>query len=359
MSGDDEAPWLKSWRAWTETASKGFQPGMGQPFSADSIAGLADSFRHFARAIQGMMNKGGGEDFANRFIAMLQRAACAGDSANHDDFINALLASAPRALLGVFPDAGAGRAWLQWSATTQAWAHELLALPSIGPLREWQEMLKTVQAAALHEDRIRAAVDEHYRLVTRAALSRLALALEDHDGPPIRSVRALYDLWIDQAEAAYAERVMSHEFARDFAAWVNAGSALRLAIRKLGGRLTALIDAPGRDEIDVLLARQRDMQRELSALRAEREAAHANQPPVIPVTNAAADTVMRAAAPQAVPAAKRGAPRAIGAAAPRPKRRASNGGKSPATKRADATPPRAKKAPRGEFDIGHILDANK
>jgi hypothetical protein len=347
VSGDDEAPWLKSWRAWTETASKGFQPGMGQPFSADSIAGLTDAFQHFARAIQGMMNKGGGEDFANRFIAMLQRAARSGDTADHEDFINALLASAPRALLGVFPDAGAGRAWLQWSATTRAWAHELLALPSVGPLREWQEMLKSVQAAALHEDRRRAAIDEHYRLVTRAALSRLALALEDNEGPPIRSVRALYDLWIDQAEAAYAERVMSHEFARDFAAWVNAGSALRLAIRKLGGRLTALIDAPGRDEIDALLARQRDMQRELSALRAERDAAQVNQPPVIAMTSAAADT------------AKRSAPRAVGAAAPRPKRRASNGGKSPATMRADATPPRAKKAPRGEFDIGHILDANK
>ncbi len=88
-------------------------------------------------------------------------------------------------------------------------------------------------------------------------------------------MRALYDLWIDEAEAAYAERVMSDAFARDFAAWVNGGSDVRLAVRKLGGRLSALFDAPGREEIDALLERQQTMQRELDALRAERDATRA------------------------------------------------------------------------------------
>lgn len=348
MSGGDELPWVKAWREWTESASRGFKAGSGQAFAPDAAHRLGDAFQSFARAIQAMLKQSGGEDFARRFVEMLLSAAGQGGAVNDNDFLNAVLASAPRALLGVFPDAGAGQAWLQWSATGQSWAQEILALPSIGPQREWQEMLKAVQAAALNERHARSLIDEHYRLVTRAALLRLASALEDHTGPPIRTVRALYDLWIDQAEAAYFERVMSERYARDFAAWVDSGSALRLAVRKLGGRLSALFDAPGREEIDALLERQQAMQRELDALRAAHAQPRAEASPAAPERPPGRQSVARATSANG----KKAAP---ARSKPAPANTMNNAAATPARSK----PPRPRKAARGEFDIGHILDANK
>ena len=355
MSVDKEAPWAAAWREWTTLASKGFKPGpSAQPFEprAASASGFADAYLAFARGIQQMLKQGGGQDFATRFVQALQSAARSGaGAASNDDFLNAFLRAAPNALLGAFPDAQAGLAWRQWSATLMAWLSEVLALPAVGPQREWQEMLTAVQRAVLAETDARAVIDEHYRLATRTALHAFADYLKDDGGPPITTLRALYDGWIDHAEAAYAERVMSEDFARDFAAWVNAGSEVRLAVRGVGGRLSALFDAPGRDEIDALLERQQAMQRELASLRAEREAARsevrAPAPAVITVAELkASDTPVvktppRAVSKKAVPAAMTSSHKTSG-----PPRR--------------STPKVARSKPlRAEFDIGHILDAGK
>lgn len=357
MSADKEAPWAAAWREWMTLASKGFKPGPGaQPFAprTASASGFAEAYLAFARGIQQMMKQSGGEDFAGRFVQSLQSAARAGAGpAANDDFLNAFLRAAPRALLGALPDAHGGQAWQQWSTTLINWASELLALPSVGPQREWQEMLKAVQRAALAETAARAAIDEHYRLATRAALQAFADYLKDDGGAPISTLRALYDAWIDHAEAGYAARVMSEDFARDFAAWVNAGSEVRLAVRGLGSRLSAVFDAPGRDEIDALLERQQAMQRELAALRAEREAARSETRAAVSASSLVsvaavlvadppvAKPLPRAVSNKAVPAAKVSGPKTVSR-----------------SRHSTAKVGRSKPA-RGEFDIGHILDAGK
>lgn len=355
MSADKEAPWVVAWREWTTLASKGFKPGANaQPFApgAASANGFAEAYLSFARGIQQMLKQGGGQDFANRFVQSLQNAARAGAGpAANDDFLNAFLRAAPSALSGAFPDAHAGLAWRQWSATLMSWLKEMLALPAVGPQREWQEMMKAVQRAALAETDARAVIDEHYRLATRSALHAFAAYLKDDSGAPITSLRALYDSWIDHAEAAYAQRVMSEDFARDFAAWVNAGSEVRFAVRDAGGRLSALFDAPGRDEIDALLERQHAMQRELASLRAEREAARREvRASAAAVTAVAMSDVSAAPVAKAPPRAVRKKPMpAAAVSSPKP-------GRPP--RQSTAKVARAK-PPRGEFDIGHILDAGK
>ena len=357
MSADKEAPWVAAWREWTTLASKGFKPApSAQPFEprAASASGFAEAYLAFARGIQQMMKQGGGEDFASRFVQSLQSAALSGAGpAANDDFLNAFLRAAPNALLGAFPDAHAGLAWRQWSTTVMSWASELLALPAVGPQREWQEMLKAVQRAVLAETEARAVIDEHYRLATRAALHAFADYLKDDSGPPISTLRALYDAWIDHAEAAYAGRVMSEDFARDFAAWVNAGSEVRLAVRGLGGRLSALFDAPGRDEIDALLERQQAMQRELAALRAEREAARSEVR--APVSAAALVSVAEVLVSD--PAVAKPPPRAVSKKLV-PAAKASGAKTAKAPRPSTAKVGRSKPL-RGEFDIGHILHAGK
>ena len=355
MSVDKEAPWAAAWREWTSLASKGFKPGpSAQPFAprAASASGFAEAYLAFARGIQQMLKQGGGQDFANRFVQSLQGAARSGAGpASNDDFLNAFLRAAPNALLGAFPDAHAGQAWRQWSATLMAWLSEVLALPAVGPQREWQEMMKAVQRAVLVETDARAVIDEHYRLAMRTALYAFADYLKDDGGPPITTLRVLYDRWIDHAEAAYAARVMSEDFARDFAAWVNAGSEVRLAVRGVGGRLSALFDAPGREEIDALLERQQAMQRELASLRAEREAAPSEVLGPAPALITVAELKASDAPVVKMP------PRAVGRKAAPAATTSSQKTSGPPRR---GTPKVARSKPLlGEFDIGHILDAGK
>jgi hypothetical protein len=354
---------MAAWRQWLGLVSPGIKAGDTPAFTPGHAAasGFGEAYQSFARAVAQMLAQGSDNEFARRFIDALNSAArYGGSSAGNDDFLNVFLRSTPRALLSAFPDAGAGHAWQQCSTTLTQWAQELLALPSVGPQREWQEMLKAVQRALLLEQQTRVTLDEHYRLASRAAVAQFAAKLEDDSGPPITTVRALYDAWIDEAEVAYAARVMSEPFAQDFAAWVNAGSDVRLAVRRLGGRMSALFDVPGREEMDALLERQHAMQRELANLRAERDATP-TAAPLAPTAPAATSVHELPVERQAgTPAAKVRSRRAKSPKVSSPEL-------AKATEKVTAPKPARPKSPalrkakpvRGEFDISHILDAGK
>lgn len=353
---------MAAWRQWVGLVSSGIKAGDTHAFTPGHAAasGFGEAYQSFARAIAQMLAQGGDNEFARRFIEALNSAARYGGPAGNDDFLNVFLRSTPRALLSAFPDAGAGHAWQQCSMTLTKWAQELLALPSVGPQREWQEMLKAVQRALLLEQQTRAALDEHYRLASRAAIARFATTLEDDNGPPITTVRGLYDAWIDEAEAAYAARVMSEPFAQDFAAWVNAGSDVRLAVRRLGGRMSALFDVPGREEMDALLERQHAMQRELANLRAERDATRSATPlaPSAPVATAVSQQPVEPQAGTPTAKARSRNVKSRKVSFPEPAK-ATDKVKAPKPARPRSPALRKAKPARGEFDISHILDAGK
>ncbi len=354
---------MAAWRQWMGLVSPGIKAGDTYAFTPGHAAasGFGEAYQSFARAIAQMLAQGGDNEFARRFIEALNSAArYGGGPAGNDDFLNVFLRSTPRALLSAFPDAGAGHAWQQCSMTLTKWAQELLALPSVGPQREWQEMLKAVQRALLLEQQTRAALDEHYRLASRAAIARFATTLEDDNGPPITTVRGLYDAWIDEAEAAYAARVMSEPFAQDFAAWVNAGSDVRLAVRRLGGRMSALFDVPGREEMDALLERQHAMQRELANLRAERDATRSATPlaPSAPVATAVSQQPVEPQAGTPTAKARSRNVKSRKVSFPEPAK-ATDKVKAPKPARPRSPALRKAKPARGEFDISHILDAGK
>ena len=353
VGGGAEAPWLAAWREWMGLATRGFKSAPATDFFQQRGAtGFAQTYLEFAQTIQKLLRTNAQADFATRFVKALQAAApYSVGYASGDEFLNAFLRAAPTALLAAFPAANSASAWQQGSATLRAWIEQLLALPAVGPQREWQVLLNDLQRAGLAEQATRESVEAHYLHATRAALKRFAATLQDSGGAPITSVRALYDAWIDQAEAAYAERVMTATFSRDFAAWIDAGSDLRLALRALGARVSALLDAPQRDEIDVLLQRQQDMQRELAALRAERREVH-SAPREAPESGSAPVS-----------------PAVVSKAPPAPSPRKPSSGSAPAGKVAQTPAPKkarptAGKVPkpkstRGEFDIARILDGGK
>lgn len=345
-TGGAELPWVAAWRAWLE------QLGSREPAAADARAsaagGFACAYLDFAKAMQRLLEAAGPGEFGARLIAALRGGA--GDAA-----LNEFLRAAPAAMLHGLAGERASQPWAQWSATLTRWADELLRVPLIGPGREWQSLVRTIERAALAEGAARDRLAAHLQAVLRAAQSHLADRLEQDDGPPITTLRALYDLWIECAEQAYAERVMGDDYARDFAAWANAGSDLRLAVNALLTRAAGAVDAPRREEIDALLHRQRVLEEQLAALQVARTDERRSAPP--PPAPTAEVAQANPAAPLPKPTPRPRQPRKAERKPAPPKARAKPRAPRPETTKAPA--PRHARKSGAEFDIAEILGMGK
>jgi BMFP domain-containing protein YqiC len=139
-------------------------------------------------------------------------------------------------------------------------------------------------------------------------------------GQQLTSARALFDLWIDAAEEAYAEIALSPEFRSAYGALVNAQMRVRQGVQREVEQAAAQVGMPTRTEIDAAHRRIAELER---ALRRMRDGAD----------------VAPAAAPRAAKAAPTPARRPAAAVKP-----AAAAKKSAAPKRASAPPPALKKS---------------
>jgi predicted flap endonuclease-1-like 5' DNA nuclease len=97
-------------------------------------------------------------------------------------------------------------------------------------------------------------------------------------GEHIKSLRALYDMWVDASEEAYAEFAMSDEYQVVYGDLVNALMRVRKDLNTIAEQQYHLMNIPTRSEIDTMQHRQQEMRRdnrhlahELQSLRAELE----------------------------------------------------------------------------------------
>ena len=261
-------PWLEAWRKWTSIVTDaGAAAVAGKAGSRASAAGgFAQAYSDFGNVLIRLLDDANPTDLASKLLDALARSK-GGCGSQGDAIINAFIAAAPATMLGLLPNANVAQSWQQWITTLGDWSNELLALPALGPTREWSGKIAAIQRAVLAEREAAIVISGHYRTAFEAGLRGLAVHLSDHSGPPITTVRGVYDAWVTQAESAYKAQLMSVEFSRDFALWINAGSALRLAMRGLGERVGALLDLPQRSEIDILLQRHRALRAEFLASR--------------------------------------------------------------------------------------------
>jgi len=142
---------------------------------------------------------------------------------------------------------------------TLAFGKAFAAWPALGLGREWQSKLQRCWQAWLADRE----ADQHLRTVQwralRAGCERCRRALAA-PGPAVASLRGLYDLFVDQVEAAWREAAMSDDYARAFGGRVNAGLALRTAIRDCVQALGSLFDLAGRAELDAIERRLRALE---------------------------------------------------------------------------------------------------
>ncbi|MGA0587324.1 poly(R)-hydroxyalkanoic acid synthase subunit PhaE [Dyella sp. KRB-257] len=162
------------------------------------------------------------------------------------------------------------QAWLaavgQGGSAGADW-HRPMHMPAFGLQREQQERQQALMAAMLDS----AEQQRRYQaLILRAnaqGLERLQDRLAEHSEPgrQIESLKALYDLWVDSVEEAYAEIALSDEFREVYGAMVNAQMLERQLMQQQLEELCRQLGLPTRSEVDSLGKRLQEVRREQRA----------------------------------------------------------------------------------------------
>ena len=204
----------------------------------------------------------------------------------------------------------------QWSETTAPWlaglrseAMKTLGLPAFGFTREHQERLQALGKAQI---RLQEAQDAYNTLlagVSKQAFDRFEsmLAEREEPGRQIGSVRALFDLWVDAAEEAWAQAALSSDYRSAFGELANAQMQLRAAAQAIGEQTAVQLGLPGRVELDSAHRKIAELERQLR--RMQRGAATAAPSPV-PVSES----------PESAPSRKAAKPAASKSTASKPAR---------------------------------------
>ena len=183
---------------------------------------------------------------------------------------------------------------------------EWLQRPAFGPAREHQERLQALALAWQQWEERNEAFNAILAQAGEDAFKRFERLLEQHDAPGKRleSARALFDLWIDAAEEAWAEIAMSAEYRHAYAEMTNALMRLRLGLQREVEQFGAMLGLPGRSELDAVHRKVADLERALHAARrgAAKPAQAAASRPARPATVAASAEVPVAETPAAVAA---------------------------------------------------------
>ena len=164
----------------------------------------------------------------------------------------------------------------QWTEAAKpfldAWQREgrsILGMPAFGIGREQQERLQKLVQAQLDYQQCEA----DYNALMMQALQRAyevfqdKLAEREEPGRQLTSARALFDLWIDAAEEAYAGIALSPEFRKVYGALVNAQMRLRNGMQREVERVCETFGMPTRTEVDAAHRKIAELERMLRRMR--------------------------------------------------------------------------------------------
>lgn len=141
----------------------------------------------------------------------------------------------------------------------------LLSLPTFGIAREHQERLQKLAQAQVEFQQRSAAYGAVLVQVGKRAFELFEDKLTACQAPgrQLTSMRALFDLWIDAAEDAYAEAAASPEFGKLQGALVNAQMRLRAGIQRELESICGLFGMPTRTEVDAAHRKIAELERRL------------------------------------------------------------------------------------------------
>jgi polyhydroxyalkanoate synthase subunit PhaE len=141
------------------------------------------------------------------------------------------------------------------------------SLPTFGLTREMQ-LDQQALAAAIHDyTQINARYHTLLQQVNTQGIARLQELLGQHaePGKQLDSMKALYDLWVDAMEAAYAEMALSDEYRDVFGALVNAQMQVRKLQQQQTEQMCRELGIPTRSEVHSLGQRLQQLRRDMQA----------------------------------------------------------------------------------------------
>ena len=168
---------------------------------------------------------------ASQWMGQMQQLAAqfgAGDAQPAD------IARAWRVLVGENPFAQAAAAGAFMPPAFGGAARRPFDMPAFGYTREHQERAQAYAKAVADFQQASQAFNAIVAEAGQEAFSRFEslLASRATDGKPVESASALFDLWIDAAEDAYADIALGERFQRAFGEYVNTQMRVRAAMQK-------------------------------------------------------------------------------------------------------------------------------
>ena len=141
-------------------------------------------------------------------------------------------------------------------------------MPGFGPGRNhharWRALAKAQQdyqaQLQAYMGQLQGAIDD--------AFGVFEAKLREHEDPgrQLTNARAMFDLWIDAAEEAYAASALSEEFREVYAGFANAQMRLRSLLQRETEQLCEQLGLPTRSELDAAHRHIADLERRLRRL---------------------------------------------------------------------------------------------
>ncbi len=228
---------------------------------AGQFAGRSASAEEIAGAWKQAMG-GGGNPFASLFTQMTGRG-----QSGFDQWYEQVAPMLKGMLGGGMPGNGMFGGMHQYGMPQGDM--NALHMPAFGLHREhqerWQALLEAQQTLQQANEGYKALMLE----AGRDAFERFErkLAERSEPGRQLQSARALFDLWIDAAEEAYAEIALSAGFRKAYGELVNAQMRVRAGIQREVELIGGLFGMPGRTEVDAAHRKIAELERQLRRLR--------------------------------------------------------------------------------------------
>lgn len=148
-------------------------------------------------------------------------------------------------------------------------------LPALGLTRERQESLQRIQSLSQQLLQNQAQLAQIWSGIIGDALKALGerVGRKLAAGETIDSSRALYDLWVESAEEAYARTAFNPTYAKAQAELANTVAKLRIEQRAAIESVAKIYDLPTREELNTIHRRLRDLKAELRRVNAKLDAA--------------------------------------------------------------------------------------
>lgn len=258
--------WNEAMNWWSQLAQGGAQgfPGVGD----EAVSRFTSQAQGWFGQMQKLAAQFAGQKASAADIASAWKRALGGDGANpFADMLGTMPGSAQTDPSQWFEQFAP---WLQqWQQQGRQQGRSWLGLPAFGFAREHHERWQQLAQAQLDLQQQSQAYQTLLAEAAQDAFVRFErkLAERSEPGRQLESVRALFDLWIDAAEEAYADIALSPRFRDAYAALVNAQMTLRARVQKEIEQTSAQLGMPTRTEIDSAHRKIVQLERELRRLR--------------------------------------------------------------------------------------------